>query len=59
LKVDLKKWNEEVGDVGKRRREMVEGLCALDLLAKERSLTEAERIKKEEYSRELEQSIYL
>jgi hypothetical protein len=47
LKADLKKWNEEVfGDVGKRKREMVESLCALDLLAEERSLTEVESIKK-------------
>jgi len=31
----------------------------MDLLAKEGSLTEDERIKKEDYSRELERSIYL
>jgi hypothetical protein len=54
LKADLKKCNEEIfGDVGKRKREMVEGLCALDLLAEERSLTEVESIKKEEYFRDL------
>jgi hypothetical protein len=60
LKADLKKWNEEVfGDVGKRKWEIMESLCALDLLAEERSLTEDERIKKEDYSKELERSIYL
>jgi hypothetical protein len=46
------------GDVKKQKREM-EGLCALDLLAEKRSLTEDERINKEDYSRELERSVYL
>jgi hypothetical protein len=60
LKSDLKKWNEEVfGNVGKRKKEMVEGLCELDLIAEERSLTEDEKLKKEDFSRELERSIFL
>jgi predicted translin family RNA/ssDNA-binding protein len=35
LKTDLKKWNEEVfGDVGKRKREMVEGLLCYGFTCK-------------------------
>jgi hypothetical protein len=60
LKVDLKKWNEEVfGNVGMQKKEMEKGLCELDMIAEERPLSEDETIKKEEYSRSLEQSIYL
>jgi hypothetical protein len=36
LKSDLKKWNEEVfGNVGKRKKEMVVGLCELDMIAED------------------------
>jgi hypothetical protein len=58
LKSDLKKWNEVFGNVGKRK-EMVEELCELDLIAEERSLIEEEKLKKEDFSRELERSIFL
>jgi hypothetical protein len=38
LKSDLKKWNEEViGTVRKHKKEMVDGLCELDLIAEERA----------------------
>jgi hypothetical protein len=58
-KVDLKKWNEEVfGDVRKWKKEMEEGHCELDLIAEVRSLTKNEVLKQEEYSRNLEMSIY-
>jgi hypothetical protein len=57
-KFDLKKWNEEVfGNVWKRKKEMVDGLCELDLIAGERLLTGDE--KKEDYSKKLEKSIFL
>lgn len=60
LKLELKKWNEEVfGNVGKLKKEMVEGFCELDMIAEERSLTEDERLKNEDISRELERSIIL
>jgi hypothetical protein len=59
-KFDLKKWNEEVfGNVWKRKKEMVDGLCELDLIAGERLLTGDEKLKKEDYSKKLEKSIFL
>ncbi|GLT55575.1 hypothetical protein SLA2020_286860 [Shorea laevis] len=60
LKIDLKKWNEEVfGDVGQRKKEMIEGLSELDLVAEGRSLNEEEKSKRVEYSKELERSIFM
>jgi hypothetical protein len=59
LKSDLKKRNEVFRNVGKRKKEMVEGLYELDLIVKERSLTEDEELKKEDFSRGLERSIFL
>jgi len=60
LKVDLKKWNKEVfGNVGVQKNEMEKGLSELDMIAEERPLSEEENIKREEYSRSLEMSIYL
>jgi hypothetical protein len=33
LKTDLKKWNEEVfGEVGKKKKELLEGIRELDLV---------------------------
>jgi hypothetical protein len=33
LKTDLKKWNEEVfGDIGKKKKELLEGIRELDLV---------------------------
>jgi hypothetical protein len=56
----LKKWNEEVhGDVGQRKKEMIEGLSELDLVAEGRSLNEDEKSKRVEYSKELERSIFM
>jgi hypothetical protein len=58
LKVDLKKWNEVFGSVG-MQNEMEKGLCELDMIVEGTPLIEDENIKREEYSRSLEKSIYL
>jgi hypothetical protein len=42
-----------------KRKEMVDGLCELDMIAKERPLNEDERLRKEDISRELERSVLL
>jgi len=39
-----------------KRKEMMDGLCELDMIAKERPLNEDERLRKEDISRELERS---
>lgn len=36
---------------------MVDGLCELDMIAEERPLTEDERLRKEDISKELERSV--
>jgi hypothetical protein len=54
IEIKLKKWNEEVfGNVAKRKKELVDGLCELDMIAKERHLNEDEGLRKEDISREL------
>jgi hypothetical protein len=40
-------------------KEMVDGLCELNMTAKERPLTKDERSRKEDISRELERNILL
>jgi hypothetical protein len=56
LKADLKKWNEEVfGDVGKKK-ELLEGIRDLDVIAEDRDLVEEERMRKEDMSKELEKT---
>jgi hypothetical protein len=60
LKSDLKKWNEKAfGNVGKWKKEKVEGLYELDMFVEKRSLIEDKRLKKEDISRELERNIIL
>jgi hypothetical protein len=55
LKMDLKEWNEEIfGDVGKRKKELMDGIRELDIIVEGRSLIEEERQRKWEYSRDLE-----
>jgi hypothetical protein len=50
LKLDLKKWNEEIfGNVGQRKKEM-DGIRKLDMIAEGRSLIKDERLKKENIS---------
>jgi hypothetical protein len=71
LKLDLKKWNVEVfGDIGrkkkkkkkkkqkkKEKKELLEGIQEMDVLAENRGLTEEENEKKEDMSRELENTL--
>jgi hypothetical protein len=55
LKVDLKKWNEDIfGNVGKRKKDLMDGIRELDVIAEGRTLIEEERVKKEDFARELE-----
>jgi hypothetical protein len=53
LKTDLKKWNEEVFDnVGKKKNDLLDELCELDIIAQGRSLSNDERLRKEEIVRD-------
>jgi SMC interacting uncharacterized protein involved in chromosome segregation len=49
LKTDLKKWNEEVfGDIGrkkKKKKELLEGIQEMDVVAENRGLMEDEKVK--------------
>jgi hypothetical protein len=55
--MDLKKWNEEVfGDIG-RKKELLEGIQELDVLAESRGLVQAEKLKKADMSKELEKTL--
>jgi hypothetical protein len=43
LKVNLKKWNEDVfGNVGKKKKDILEGIWDLDFIVEGRLLTEEE-----------------
>jgi hypothetical protein len=56
LKTDLKKWNEEIfGNVRKQKKDLVDGIRELDMIAEGRPLTRDERLRKEELSRDLEE----
>jgi hypothetical protein len=59
LKPDLKNWNEEVfGDIGrKKKKELLEGIQEMDVLAEDRGLTEVEKSKMANMSRELENTL--
>jgi hypothetical protein len=60
LKTDLKKRNKEVfGNVWKQKKDLLDGICELDIIAEGRPLIEDERLRKEEFSRELERFILL
>jgi hypothetical protein len=60
LKTDIKQWNEEVfGNVGVNKKKLEKGLCELDLIALERPLSEEEKFKREEFSRNLELHVFL
>jgi hypothetical protein len=57
LKVDLRRWNEEVfGNVGRKKKILLEELCAFDIIEEERALGDKERMKKAEVLSELERS---
>jgi hypothetical protein len=56
----LKKWNEEgLDSVGKKKKLLLECIRELDFIAEGRVLTEEERMKKEDMSKELERVILL
>jgi hypothetical protein len=58
LKTDLKKWNEEVfGDIGKKKKELLEGIRELDLVEECRCLEEDEKVRKIDMSKELEKTL--
>jgi hypothetical protein len=58
LKSDLKKWNEEVfGDIGKKKKELLEGIQELELIEECRCLEEDEKVRKVDMSRELEKTL--
>jgi hypothetical protein len=60
LKTDLKQWNEEVfGNVGVQKKKLEKGLCELDLIAEDRRLSDEEKFKREEFSRNLERHVLL
>jgi hypothetical protein len=60
LKTDLKQWNEEVfGNVGVHKKKLEKGMCELDLIAEDRPLSEKEKFKREEFSRNLERHVLL
>jgi len=55
LKVDLKKWNEEIfGNVERKKKLLLEELHVLDVLEEERALGVEEKMKKVEIVSELE-----
>jgi hypothetical protein len=55
LKVDLRKWNEEVfGHVGQRKKVLLDGIQEFGIIGEGRALTEEERVIKDDFSRELE-----
>ena len=56
LKVDLRKWNEEVfGDVERKKKILWEEVCVVDIIEEVRALDDEERMKAEIFS-ELERS---
>ena len=58
LKMDLKKWNEEAfGDIRRKKKELLEGIQELDVLAETRGLVQEEKLKKADTSKELENTL--
>ena len=55
LKGDLRRWNNEIfGNVGKRKKVLLDDIRELDILGDGRGLNEEERRSKDELSTELE-----
>jgi hypothetical protein len=55
LKLDFKKWNEEVfGNVERNKRKLIEDLQAFDVIEESRALWEEELLRKAEVVRDLE-----
>jgi len=60
LKIDLKKWNEEVfGGIGKKKKELLESIRELDLVEECRCLEEDKKVRKVDMLRELEETLLL
>jgi hypothetical protein len=58
LKIDLKKWNEEVfGNVVKRKKVLMDELRDLDVIVEERSFFDVERLGKAEIIGDFEKTI--
>jgi hypothetical protein len=58
LKADLKKWNEEVfGDIGKKKKELLEGIRELELIEERRCLEEDEKVRRVDMAREMEKTL--
>jgi hypothetical protein len=56
--MDLKKWNGEVfGDIGRKKKELLEGIQEMDVVAENRGLMEDEKVKMADMSRELENTL--
>jgi hypothetical protein len=55
--MDLKKWNDELfGDIG-RKKELLEGIQELDVLAETKGLVQEEKLKNADMSKELENNL--
>jgi hypothetical protein len=60
LKTDLKNWNEEdFGNFGKQKKDLLDGIHDLDIVAEEKPLSDDERLRKEGISWDLERFILL
>jgi hypothetical protein len=60
LKMDLKKWNEEVfGHVGHKRNQLMAQLNQLDVLVEDRPLSEEEQLRKESIKAEIKRNALL
>jgi len=58
LKADLKKWNEEVfGDIGKKKKELLEGIRELELIEERCCLEEDEKVRRVDMAREMEKTL--
>jgi chromatin segregation and condensation protein Rec8/ScpA/Scc1 (kleisin family) len=58
LKADLKKWNAEVfGDVGRKKKELLEGINELEGFEESRGLVEEEPVRKSDMIREMEKTL--
>jgi hypothetical protein len=58
LKRDLKKWNEEVfGDIGRKKKELLEGIQELDAMAETRGLDQEDKMEKADLLKELENTL--
>jgi hypothetical protein len=57
LKVDLKKWKEVFGDVGKKKDELLEGIRDSDCIDEGRGLLEEERMRRTDMTKEFEKTL--